>query len=88
MERKLREYDVDPNMTFNMDENGFLLGVLQKTKRYFSKASYIKGKLRERLQDGSREWITVIRCICGDDTLLPLGLVYQAVSSNIQDSWL
>jgi len=30
MERKLREYDVDPDMTFNMNEKGFLLGILQK----------------------------------------------------------
>jgi hypothetical protein len=40
------------------------------------------------IQDGSREWITLIATICVDGTSLSPGLIYQATSGNIQDSWL
>ena len=71
-----------------MDEKGFLLGILQKGKRYFSKWRYKEGGMKWQLQDGNREWITVIGCICGDETSLLLGLIYQAVSGNLQNTWL
>ena len=40
------------------------------------------------LQDGNREWITTIACICADGTSLTPVLIYQAVSGRIQDTWL
>ena len=40
------------------------------------------------IQDGNREWITTIACICADGSSLPPALIYQAVSGNIQDTWL
>jgi hypothetical protein len=40
------------------------------------------------LQDGNREWITIIACICADGLALPPALIYQAVSGKIQDTWL
>ena len=88
MHKKVEQYGIDPDMKYNMDEKGFLLGILQKVKRYFSKDAYIQSGLRERLQDGNREWITLIACICGDGTALSPGLIYQALTGNIQDSWL
>jgi hypothetical protein len=42
----------------------------------------------KRLLDGNREWITTIACICADTTALSSGLIYQAASGNIQDTWL
>ena len=49
MEKKFREYDIIPKLSWNMDKKGFLLGILQKSKRYFSKDIYLYGGLRERL---------------------------------------
>jgi hypothetical protein len=40
------------------------------------------------IQDGNREWITTIACICADGTALTPALIYQAQSGNIQDTWL
>jgi hypothetical protein len=71
-----------------MDEKGFLIGVVSRIKRIFSKEMYDKGKLRSALQDGNREWITTIACICADGTALRPALIYQAASGNIQDTWL
>lgn len=71
-----------------MDEKGFLIGVLSKIKRVFSKSAFEEGKLRHILQDGNREWITTIACTCADGTSLTPALIYQAQSGAIQDTWL
>ena len=71
-----------------MDEKGFLIGVLQKVQRIFTKEAFEKGKLLGAGQDGNREWITVLATICMDGTFLPPALIYQALSGNIQDTWL
>jgi hypothetical protein len=88
MARKIEEYGIEPRDMYNMDEKGFLIGVLSKAKRIFSRRQYEKGGLKQRLQDGNREWITTVACICADGTSLSSGLIYQAVSGDIQDTWL
>lgn len=69
-----------------MDEKGFMIGMLVKGLRIFSKSKYQNSGLKQRLQDGNREWITSIACIYADGTSLPPGLIYQAISGDIQDS--
>jgi len=71
-----------------MDEKGFLLGILQKIKRIFIRVHADSGKLRGSGQDGSREWITLVACICMDGTALSPSIIYQSDSSTLQDSWL
>jgi hypothetical protein len=39
---------------YNMDEKGFILGVIGYSKRIFSKALYKDGKRRSTIQDGLR----------------------------------
>ncbi|KAF2427834.1 hypothetical protein EJ08DRAFT_699369 [Tothia fuscella] len=43
-----------------MDEKGFLIGILQKPKRIFTKSTNPNGPKRGAGQDRSREWITYI----------------------------
>jgi hypothetical protein len=88
LKRKIDQYDVDPRHIYNMDEKGFMLGMLSKVKRVFSKEIYKTGKYKSMLQDGNREWITTIACICADGTALSPALIYQSQSGHIQDSWL
>ena len=71
-----------------MDEKGFLLGILQKTKRVFTQAYFESGKLLGAGQDGNREWITILATICMDGSYLPPSIIYQATSGNLQDTWL
>ena len=87
VKEKIQQYDVQPHNTYNMDEKGFLIGYMTKTKRIFTKAAYDSGRLLGAVQDGSREWITLIATICADGTSLSPGLIYKAVSGNLQDSW-
>jgi hypothetical protein len=85
---KLTQYDIQPCNIYNMDEKGFLLGILTRIKRLFSRRLYERRKLDSHIQDGSREFITLLACICADGTHLPPALIYQSASSSIQDSWL
>ena len=38
-------------------------------------------------QDGSREFISLLACICADGTALPLALIYLGKSCDLQDTW-
>lgn len=77
-------YDLLPHNIYNMDEKGFLMGIIQKSKRVFTKDVKIEGSG----QDGNREWITILATICMDGSFLPPSIIYQAISDNLQDSWL
>ena len=81
---KMEEYEIQPENTYNMDEKGFLIGILQKTKRVWSKSTDIRGAG----QDGNREWITIVATICMDGSYLPPTVIYQSDSGNLQDAWL
>ncbi|KAM4067733.1 DDE superfamily endonuclease [Hirsutella rhossiliensis] len=85
---KIEKYDIVPCNTYNMDEKGFLLGVINRTKRVFTLDLKKQGKLLGALQDGNRSWITFVACICQDMTSLPPFLIYQGKPGQVQDSWL
>lgn len=67
-----------------MDEKGFLIGVLQKTRRVVYKHTEIMGTG----QDGNREWITVMATTCIGGSYLPPTVIYQGATNNLQDSYL
>ena len=43
---KLSKYDIEPRNIYNMDEKGFMLGVLTRLKRVFSRRLYEEGKIK------------------------------------------
>jgi hypothetical protein len=88
LRNKLSLYDIQPCNIYNMDEKGFLLGILTRLKRLFSRRLYEDRKIKAHIQDGSREFITLLACICADGTHLPPAIIYQSASSSIQDTWL
>jgi hypothetical protein len=88
LRKKIEQYHIEPRYIYNMDEKGFLLGVLGRSKRIFDRPSYEKEKRRSTIQDGSREWITLLACICADGSYLEPALIYKSASSSIQDTWL
>jgi hypothetical protein len=73
---KIDQYQVEARHIYNMDEKGFMLGVVGRSKRIFSKASFEDGKKRSTIRDGSREWITLLACICADGSHLNPALIY------------
>ena len=73
----LDQYNMNARHTYNMDEKGFLIGITGRSKRVFSKRMWEK-EVRASIQDGSREWITLLACICADGSHLPPSVTYQA----------
>lgn len=86
--RKIEQYRIEPRNIYNIDEKGFLIGILSKMKRIFTRRRYEEGQVKQFIQDGNREWITTLATICADGTALSPALIYQAVSRNIQNTWL
>lgn len=84
---KIEEYNIKLCNTYNMDEKGFLIGVLGRSKRIFSKAMWDSKEVRTALQDGNREWITLLACICGDGTALPPAILFAAANKVLQSAW-
>jgi hypothetical protein len=87
LNHKLDKHKILSENMYNMDEKAFMLGTLKRSLRIFSKASWKARKVKEALQDGSREWITVMGCVCGDGSSLSPGIIYQEVK-EIQSTWL
>jgi hypothetical protein len=69
---KMRQYDVEAENVYNMNEKGFFVSITGRSKRVFSKAAWQHNEKTQALQDGSREWITVIAAVCADGKTLPL----------------
>ena len=70
-----------------MDEKGFAVGRTNKQRRILPKDIAEKSKksgVPAARMDGSREWVTVVGCICGDGTALSPALIFKgaAVGSN------
>jgi hypothetical protein len=84
---KMKGYNVEPRHTYNMDEKGFLIGITSRSKRVFSRRMWDKKEVRASIQDGSREWITLLACVCADGSALPPGLIYQSAGRTLQSSW-
>jgi hypothetical protein len=72
---------------YNMDEKGFLIGILGRSKRIFSRRMWEKKEVTASLQDGSREFLTLLACCCADGSALPPGLIYAAANGAIRSAW-
>lgn len=83
----MAQYDILPENIYNADEKGFLMGVMNRTKRVFNKHYKKTGQLIGAVQDGSRNWITLLACICQDGSALPPFLIYQGKEGGFRDSW-
>jgi hypothetical protein len=84
---KITKYGVEPQHTYNMDEKGFLLGITGRSKRIFNRALYESRQVRQSIQDGSREWISLMACICADGSTVDPALIYRSTAETLQSSW-
>lgn len=87
LHHKMIQYHIHPASIYNMDEKGFLTGIIGRSKRVFSKAIWERKQVREATQDGSRDWITLLACVCADGSALSPALLFTSQNSSIQSSW-
>jgi hypothetical protein len=76
LHEKIEEYNVQPIYIFNIDEKGFQLSRVSRTNRIFDKKLYEQKGVRQALEDGLSEWITVMACICSDGKALSPTLIF------------
>ena len=84
---KINQYQIDACHSYNMDEKGFLIGIIGRSKRIFSRRMWEKKEITASLQDGNRAWIMLLACICADGSALPPSLIYEAANKGIQSAW-
>jgi hypothetical protein len=84
---KMLQYEIQPHNTYNMDEKGFMIGITTRSKRVFSRRQWERKEVTAALQDGSREWVTLLATVCADGTALPPGIIYQSDNSTLQAPW-
>jgi hypothetical protein len=84
---QMTRHDIQLEHSYNMDEKGFLLGNIGKSKRVFSKALWEQGGVKTNMQDGNREWITTVACTCADGSALPPVLLFASSNSTLQSTW-
>jgi hypothetical protein len=82
----MEKYNITAKNIYNWDEKGFLLGIASITKRIMTKEA-LKSSRIHVWQDGSREFISLLACICADGSHLPPSLIYKGISHDLQDSW-
>ena len=46
LRKKIEQYRVEPQHIYNIDEKGFLVGILSKMKRIFSRRRYKEGSIK------------------------------------------
>jgi hypothetical protein len=81
--RKIKEYGIEPCNMYNVDEKDFAVGIIGRSKRVFSLCKWEAKEVTDALQDGSREWITLLAAICADGTALPPSLICASKSSTL-----
>ena len=87
MTRAIETYHITAENIYNFDEKGFMIGVGNTVKRDVTVEQLQSGQLVGAKQDGNREFISVLACICADGSCCPPALVYQGKSYDLQSSW-
>ncbi|KAL1752894.1 DDE superfamily endonuclease-domain-containing protein [Schizophyllum commune] len=83
-----RDYDIQPENSYTMDETGFLLGVSWRDHVIIFRRRDADGKdletsgERSRLTGQNRELVTCIECICADGTALDVFIIMKGQYPN------
>jgi hypothetical protein len=64
------------------------MGICPSKHHIVPKSQLKAGKALGSAQDGSRQWTSLLACICADGSVLPPALIYQAESGDLMDTWL
>jgi hypothetical protein len=83
----IEQHSIEPENTYNMDEKGFMIGVILKGVRIFDKKLFGRRKYKLASHDGNRKWVTVVGAVGADGFALPPTVIYPSSSLQMQESW-
>jgi hypothetical protein len=84
---KMSQYKIEPMNSYNMDEKGFMIGQMKRSKQVFSKWQWDKKEVTSALHNGSREWVTLLAAVCADGTALPPGIIFESKNCTLRNRW-
>lgn len=85
---KIAEYSIEARNTYNMDKKGFIIGIInRRTKRVFSRSAVESKRKRQPLQDGNRDWVSILASVYADSSALSPGISCLAKPNTIESSW-
>ena len=78
----IKEYDIELENIYNMNESGFAIGDVEASLRI------INATIRQKFQakPGRQEWITAIEYICADGSPLPPLIIFKG--ENLSRQWI
>ena len=68
---------------WNMDEKGFLIGLIHAMRRIVPVSAIKKGLTKGSIQDGLHEFITIIAAISATGNVIPPALLYASESGDL-----
>jgi hypothetical protein len=83
---KIKEHNILPKNTYNIDEKGFIIRVIRRSKRVFNKVLFQERRVKQSSHNRNREWITVVAAICANGTHVPPGVIFPAQGDEVQAS--
>ena len=74
------ENNIEVENIYNMDETGTALGTVKASRVIIDKniGSQFQG------EPGRQEWVTVVECICADESSIPPMIIFKAAGLNEQ----
>jgi len=76
----VKEFNIQPNRLFNMDEKGVQLGIGKKVVAIVDRDL----KTAYHLEDGNREMVTVIECVCADGTVIHPNVIFKGKTRALE----
>ncbi len=63
---QVRQYGIEEEDIYNMDEKGYAMGLIGKARVIVSKYEWVA----YMMQDGNKEWVSLIECVAMNDDML------------------
>lgn len=86
----IKEYNIEPENIYDMDESGFAIGDIEASQRIIN----VETHQQFQAKPGRQEWITGVECICADGTFVPPLIIFkgetlshQWIPPNISNDW-
>lgn len=74
----IQEYNITPGNIYNMDEKGIQLRISARITAMINQDQ----KAVYSIEDGNRELVTVIKCICTDGSTIHPSVIFQGQRQN------
>jgi hypothetical protein len=76
----IQEYNITPGNIYNMDKKGIQLGISVRVTAMVDQDQ----KAVYSIEDGNRELVTVIKCICADGSAIHPSMIFQGQQQNAE----